>query len=162
MMARQWLHLDDADLVTLSACQTQLGDLSAGDELVGLSRAFIYAGTPSLAASLWSVEDASTAYLMTHFYGYLQAGMGKGAAMRQAQLDTMQEYPSPFYWTAFTLIGDMGTLGTLDHAEPVETAEAPEESEPPDVPSRRWLWVGGAVLLVAVGGAWVWRRKLHI
>jgi CHAT domain-containing protein len=91
MMARQWLHLEDADLVTLSACQTQLGDLSAGDELVGLSRAFICAGTPSLVASLWSVEDASTAYLMTHFYGYLQAGMGKGAAMRQAQLDTMQE-----------------------------------------------------------------------
>jgi CHAT domain-containing protein len=88
------LPLDDADLMTLSACQTQLGNLSAGDKLVGLSRAFIYVGTPSLLASLRSVEDASTAYLMTHFYGYLQEGLGKGEAMRQAQLDTMEKYPA--------------------------------------------------------------------
>jgi MYXO-CTERM domain-containing protein len=85
--------------------------------------------------------------------------MGKGEAMRQAQLDTMQEYPSPFYWAAFTLIGDMGALGALDHAEQVETVEAPEENDTPDVPSRHWLWIGGAVLLVAVGGAWAWRRR---
>lgn len=106
------LPLEDADLVTLSACQTQLGDLSAGDELVGLSRAFIYAGTPSLVASLWSVEDRSTAYLMERFYGYLQDGMSKGEALRQAKLDTMAEYPSPYHWAAFTLIGDMGAVST--------------------------------------------------
>lgn len=102
------LPLDNANLVTLSACQTQLGDLSAGDELVGLSRAFLYAGTPTLVASLWSVNDVSTAFLMEHFYGYLKDGMGKAAALQQAQLDTMEKYPSPYYWAAFTLIGDMG------------------------------------------------------
>jgi hypothetical protein len=104
------LNLENADLVTLSACQTQLGELSVGDELVGLSRAFIYAGTPSLVASLWSVEDESTAYLMEHFYGYLKEGMGKAEALRQAKLDTMEKYPSPYHWAAFTLIGDMGAV----------------------------------------------------
>jgi CHAT domain-containing protein/Tfp pilus assembly protein PilF len=106
------LGLENADLVTLSACQTQLGELSAGDELVGLSRAFIYAGTPSLVASLWTVEDESTAYLMERFYGYLNEGIGKAEALRQAKLDTMEVYLSPYHWAAFTLIGDMGAVDT--------------------------------------------------
>jgi CHAT domain-containing protein len=127
------LPLEEADLVILSACQTQLGDLSAGDELVGLSRAFIYAGAPSLVASLWSVEDESTAYLMKHFYRYLQAGIGKGEALRRAQLDTMEQYPSPYHWAAFTLIGDLGDV-----------------TPPP--PPRRWLWIGLGTLLVTLVG----------
>ena len=119
------LQLENADLVTLSACQTQLGELSAGDELVGLSRAFIYAGTPSLVASLWSVEDASTAYLMERFYGYLKEGMSKAEALRQAKLDTLETYPSPYHWAAFTLIGDMGAVNAerVQHA-PSETPSA--------------------------------------
>jgi CHAT domain-containing protein len=138
------LPLENADLVTLSACQTQLGDLSAGDELVGLSRAFIYAGTPSLVATLWSVDDASTQFLMERFYGYLQEGQGKAPALRQAQLDTMAEYPSPYYWAAFTLIGDMG------------------ESEQVAAASRTWLWLagGGVLLLILIGGR-IWTRKVR-
>lgn len=120
------LRLENADLVTLSACQTQLGELSAGDELVGLSRAFIYAGTPSLVASLWSVEDDSTAYLMEHFYGYIQDGIGKTEALRQAKLDTMEEYPSPYHWAAFTLIGDMGKVEEIDNEDPSSEEEATE------------------------------------
>ena len=74
-----------ASLVVLSACETGLGKLSSGDELVGLTRAFIYAGTPSVVASLWKVEDSSTAALMASFYKNLKT-MSKVEALRQAQL----------------------------------------------------------------------------
>jgi CHAT domain-containing protein len=74
-----------ANLVVLSGCDTGLGKLSTGDELVGLTRAFIYAGTPSVVASLWSVDDSSTAHLMASFYRNLKT-MSKVEALRQAQL----------------------------------------------------------------------------
>jgi CHAT domain-containing protein len=74
-----------ANLVVLSGCETALGKLSTGDELVGLTRAFIYAGTPSVMASLWKVDDASTAQLMSNFYKNLKT-MTKVEALRQAQL----------------------------------------------------------------------------
>ena len=74
-----------AKLVVLSGCETGLGKLSTGDELVGLTRAFIYAGTPSVVASLWSVDDSSTAHLMASFYRNLKT-MSKVEALRQAQL----------------------------------------------------------------------------
>jgi len=71
-------------LVVLSACQTDVGALSAGDELVGMTRAFFFAGTPTVVSSLWSVEDASTEALMTEFYRHWQAGMGKAQALQAA------------------------------------------------------------------------------
>ncbi len=74
-----------ANLVVLSGCETGLGKLSTGDELVGLTRAFIYAGTPSVVASLWKVDDSSTAHLMGSFYRNLKT-MSKVEALRQAQL----------------------------------------------------------------------------
>jgi CHAT domain-containing protein/Tfp pilus assembly protein PilF len=98
------------DLVVLSACQTQVGRLSAGDEVVGLNRAFLYSGTPSVIASLWSVDDESTALLMERFYTYLRAGTGKAEALRQAQADLRREYPHPYYWAAFVLTGDAGEV----------------------------------------------------
>lgn len=64
------LNLANTDLVVLSACETQLGELSAGDELIGLTRAFFFAGTPSVVATLWSVDDRSMGLLMEHFYIY--------------------------------------------------------------------------------------------
>ena len=109
------LGLKNADLVVLSACQTQLGHeleagkplgVTLGDEIVGLGRAFIYAGTPSITSTLWSVDDRPTEMLMTRFYTHLRAGMGKAEALRQAQLDVRAEYPSPYYWAAFVLTGD--------------------------------------------------------
>ncbi len=78
-----------ANLVVLSACETGLGKLSSGDELVGLTRAFIYAGTPSVVASLWNVEDSSTAALMASFYKNLRT-MTKVEALRQAQLELIR------------------------------------------------------------------------
>lgn len=95
----------NAELVVLSACDTGRGRIT-GDGVVGLSRAFISAGTPSVVVSLWSVPDAPTADLMVAFYGQLQQGQDKAQALRQAMLNTMAEYPEPKDWAAFTLIGE--------------------------------------------------------
>jgi CHAT domain-containing protein len=103
------LDLANADLVTLSACETQLGVLSQGDDFVGLNRAFIYAGTPSVVASLWSVNDQATALLMTAFYRHLREGRGKADALQAAQAETRTQFPHPYYWAAFVLTGDPGT-----------------------------------------------------
>lgn len=80
------LDLKHANLVTLSACNTALCKIRGGDDLVGLSRGFIYAGTPSLLATLWAVNDVSTSILMREFYNNLKQGMSKPEALRQAQL----------------------------------------------------------------------------
>jgi len=94
----------DADLVTLSACETGLGKVASGDDVVGLTRGFLYAGSRSIVASLWSVDDQATAALMQAFYGNL-ATMNKREALRQAQLRARLAFPHPFYWAAFQLTG---------------------------------------------------------
>ena len=98
----------DADLVTLSACESGLGKEMGGEGLIGLTRAFQYAGARSVLASLWKVEDESTAELMKRFYGYLKAGKTKDEALRLAQLDLIQSpnYSAPQDWAAFQLNGD--------------------------------------------------------
>jgi len=102
------LDLSKASLVVLSACETQLGAQSKGDDIVGLTRAFIYAGTPTVIASLWTVDDESTSYLMKAFYTHLKGGMSKAAALQAAQSDTRKKYPHPYYWAGFVLTGDPG------------------------------------------------------
>jgi CHAT domain-containing protein/Tfp pilus assembly protein PilF len=77
-------------VVVLSACETAMGDLSEADELVGLSRAFIYAGTPEVVVSLWKVDDATTAWLMTRFHQYLSGGYKSAEAITYAQRDLIQ------------------------------------------------------------------------
>ena len=94
-----------ASMVVLSACETGLGKLSNGDEMVGLTRAFIYAGTPSIITTLWKVNDRSSYELMSEFYQHLKTGK-KSEALRQAQLKTMKEFPEPFYWAAYQLTGE--------------------------------------------------------
>jgi CHAT domain-containing protein len=93
-----------ADLVTLSACETGLGNVSQGDDVVGLTRGFLYAGASSIVSSLWKVDDDATAFLMTRFYRNLQ-GSNKTQALRQAQVATLNAFPHPFYWAAFQLTG---------------------------------------------------------
>ena len=103
------LNLQKANLVTLSACETALSKVRGGEDWAGMSRGFIYAGTPTILATLWSVDDKSTAILMKNFYtNWLQKGMTKPAALRQAQLDikAMPEYSHPYYWAPFVMIGD--------------------------------------------------------
>jgi CHAT domain-containing protein len=122
-------------LVVLSACETGLGRLSNGDELIGLSRAFIYAGTPAIVVSLWPVDDASTALLMTRFHQYYTAGFKPQEAISLAQRDLIKnnfnssvkrgannvvwdealefeinkgnksKNKNPFFWAPFILIG---------------------------------------------------------
>jgi CHAT domain-containing protein len=93
-----------ADLVTLSACETGLGHVASGDDVIGLSRGFLYAGARSIVASLWSVDDRATSALMTSFYTRLEAG-DRREALRRAQLDTRSRWAHPYYWAAFQLVG---------------------------------------------------------
>jgi CHAT domain-containing protein len=94
-----------ASLVVLSGCSTGLGRLS-GDGILGLSRAFIYAGTPTVVVSQWDISDRATAFLMDRFYDLLRQGKTKAAALRMAQLATREQYPHPALWAAFTLVGE--------------------------------------------------------
>ncbi len=100
----------DADLVTLSACDTGLGQEMGGEGMVGLVRAFQFAGARSVVASLWSVADVSTAMLMKRFYTYLRQGKTKDEALRAAQLDLIHseksELSHPYNWAGFALYGD--------------------------------------------------------
>ncbi len=94
-----------ADLVVLSACETGLGKISSGDEIVGMTRAFIYAGTPSVITTQWKINDRASYELMGEFYRNLKS-MKKSAALRQAQLKIMKEFPEPFFWAAYQLTGE--------------------------------------------------------
>ena len=98
----------DADLVTLSACDSAMGPEMGGEGLLGLTRAFQYAGARTVLASLWSVSDLSTADLMKRFYGYLRAGKAKDEALQAAQADLIQSpsFSHPYHWAAFQLSGD--------------------------------------------------------
>ncbi|WP_199340957.1 CHAT domain-containing protein [Nostoc spongiaeforme] len=106
LTAEEILNLKlNANLVVLSACDTGRGKVT-GDGVIGLSRSLISAGVPSVIVSLWAVDDNSTSFLMTEFYKNLQQKQDKASALRQAMLTTMQKYPLPKNWAAFTLIGE--------------------------------------------------------
>jgi len=94
----------DADLVTLSACETGLSRIANGDDMVGLTRGFLYAGSRSIVASLWKVDDLATSLLMTRFYRELDK-TDKREALRTAQLENKKKYPHPYYWASFQLTG---------------------------------------------------------
>ena len=103
------LNLSNSELVVLSACDTGLGSLVKGEGIVGISRGFMYAGTPRLVVSLWSVDDLATSVLMSKFYqGVLQEGLTPAKALRQAQMEMLKDpkYQAPYYWAPFILIGD--------------------------------------------------------
>jgi CHAT domain-containing protein len=92
------------NLVVLSACETGLGQLATGDEILGLTRAFMYAGAPQLIATLWEIDDQATSELMDHLY----ANLGKDSApqaLRAAQMKVRSRYPHPYYWAGFVSHG---------------------------------------------------------
>lgn len=97
-------------LITLSGCETGAAQQHPGDELVGLTRAFLYARTASVLVSLWEVADESTAFLMRQFYSRLLADPGcfKADALRLAVLDTMAQpqWAAFYHWAPFTMVGD--------------------------------------------------------
>jgi len=95
----------NADLVTLSACETALGKVANGDDVVGFSRGFLYAGTNSIVSSLWKVDDKATSVLMQAFYRSLRS-TDKRTALRNAQLKVKNKYRAhPFFWAAFQITG---------------------------------------------------------
>ena len=99
-------HLDlDADLVTLSACETALAAVSRGDDVVGFTRGLLFAGSRSILSSLWKVDDQATRELMLDFYRNLDA-LGKAGALRHAQLEVRRANPHPYYWAAFMMTGN--------------------------------------------------------
>ncbi|HEY8203953.1 MAG TPA: CHAT domain-containing tetratricopeptide repeat protein [Pyrinomonadaceae bacterium] len=98
----------NADLVVLSACETGLGKEVKGEGLVGLTNAFLYAGTPSVVVSVWKIQDRSTADLMVKLYKEMNRGQDKTEALRQAKLALIRDrrFAHPYYWAPFILIGD--------------------------------------------------------
>jgi CHAT domain-containing protein/Flp pilus assembly protein TadD len=99
----------NAELVVLSACETGLGKEVKGEGMIGLMRAFMYAGTPSIVVSLWNVDDESAADLMIGFYrhwrGADKGALSKAEALRRAQLDAIKQSSLPYYWAPFILVG---------------------------------------------------------
>lgn len=93
-----------AQLVVLSACNTGRGSIT-GDGVIGLSRSFLAAGVSSVLVSLWEVPDEPTSMLMIEFYRHMNQSADRASALRQAMLTTMEQYPHPSAWAAFTLIG---------------------------------------------------------
>jgi CHAT domain-containing protein len=103
------MHLD-ADLVTLSACESGLGEIGNGDDLVGLSRGFLYAGARNIVSSLWQVGDEATALLMETFYKNLREGQERAKALLNAQREVRHRgFDHPYYWAAFQLTGVAAT-----------------------------------------------------
>ena len=94
-----------ADLVTLSACETGLGKITSGDEIVGLNRAFLFAGARTLVSSLWRISDVASAITIKRFYRNLAAGVPIDEALRNAQLLVRRYYPHPAYWAALRVSG---------------------------------------------------------
>ncbi len=110
-----------AELVVISACDSGLGEDVKGEGLVGLTRGFMYAGSRSVVASLWQVDDAATAELMTHFYReMLVKGAMPTAALRAAKVAVWQQKGrnAPYFWAAFVLQGDLDSVVTVGTAEP--------------------------------------------
>jgi CHAT domain-containing protein len=137
------MNLSAADLVVLSACETGLGEVAKGEGVMSLARGFAYAGAGSLVASLWKVNERSTASLFAHFYQYLAEGKTKSEALRLAKLSLLENAgtdtrQSPYYWAGFVFMGNDGEM---------------------DLPSkwRNLLMVAGGVGLAT--GALVYFRK---
>jgi CHAT domain-containing protein len=117
-LADAWLTVRDlaelargAQLVTLSACETGVNGITAGDEVIGLTRGLLSAGCSAVVASLWTVSDESTAQLMERFYARLREGAAPAVALRTAMLAIREQYDHPYFWAPFLVTGDGLTSG---------------------------------------------------
>ena len=106
------LNLWGTKLVTLSACDTGIGEVKNGEGVYGLRRAFVLAGTETLVMSLWPISDYVTREMMTSYYKSLKQGLGRGESMRQLQLSMIQRKgrEHPFYWASFIQSGEWANL----------------------------------------------------
>ncbi len=99
------LNLDNTDLVVLSACETGSGQVRNGEGVYGLQRSFLVSGAASILMTLWKVDDESTEKLMTAFYrSWIQLG-DKAEALHRTQMEIKAQYPDPYYWGAFVMMG---------------------------------------------------------
>jgi CHAT domain-containing protein len=106
----------NAELVSLSTCNTGRGSQVKGEGVIGLTRAFMYAGTPAVAVTLWSVESQSAKELNVGMYRYLSQGQGRAQALRTIKLAMLrgekgEEYRDPFFWAPLVVFGDGRTGG---------------------------------------------------
>jgi CHAT domain-containing protein len=129
----------DARMVVLSGCETGIGPLQTGEGLISLSRAFSYAGAESIITSLWPVQDAATAKIMTAFYTHLRNGESKDRALQIAKIEYLNSVTDPtqadpYYWAGFVAIGNMTPL-TLEKSY------------------NRWLTMG--LIVIGLIGVWV-------
>ena len=100
------LSLEGSQLVVLSACETGLGELRAGEGVYGLQRAFLAAGAQAVIMSLWKVDDLATQELMLNFYSALEKSPDKFQAFRSAQTKLLKKYPEPYYWGGFIFVAN--------------------------------------------------------
>ena len=125
----------EADLVTLSACESGLGDLKRGEGFMSLARGFFYSGAASIASTMWKINDASTTVLMNSFYKNLSMGDSKDVALQKAQIKFLQNnrdngFSHPYYWSGFVISGNTNPL-----------------SNP-----FNWVWILAGSLAVVVSG----------
>lgn len=138
------LDLRQTRMVVLSACESNLSTITGNDPF-GLTRAFFFAGTSSVVASLWLAPDDATTLLMERFYTHLRAGASKAEALQRAQREVRERYPHPYYWAGFVLAGDGSqALVVLPWWQRVPW----------------WVWGMGALALLGevIGGFWITRR----
>jgi CHAT domain-containing protein/tetratricopeptide (TPR) repeat protein len=131
----------DSDVAVLSACETGLGKNVQGEGLIGLTRAFLYAGSRSVVGSLWSVQDDSTAVLMRQFFAAITA-RGPAGALQSAKLDLLKQpkYAHPFYWAPFVLSGYAAAPArAASAATGARTSPGGRRSAARRLRRRRWL-----------------------
>ena len=128
-------------MVVLSACETAMGKQIKGEGNLSLARAYFQAGAKSVIASLWAVNDESTARIMIDFYKYLGKGKRKDEALQQAKLDYLAwadpAYQHPYYWAGFIAIGDMSPLTFA--------------------PKYSLIWWGVGILIVLLLSLYYWK-----
>lgn len=134
----------DADLVTLSACESGVGELKRGEGFLSLARGFFYSGASSIASTLWKVNDASTANLMDAFYRNLSDGNNKDEALQKAKksfLETNRQngLSHPYYWSGFIISGNTAALTSPNYI--------------------MWVGIGIFVLLSIIAGFFLFRRR---
>lgn len=115
-----YTYKNNADLVVLSACETNLGEIKKGEGTLSLARGFFYSGANSVISSLWNVNDASTTFLMKNFYSNLTNNQTKVDALTNAKRKYLKEHSlserSPYYWASFVLIGDTSKTFEKDYS----------------------------------------------
>ncbi|WP_435264284.1 CHAT domain-containing protein [Tenacibaculum sp. nBUS_03] len=114
-----YTYKNNADLVVLSACETNIGELKQGEGVLNLARGFFHSGTNSVVSSIWKINDASSSFIMKEFYSNLKDKQSKTEALNNAKRAYLKKHSlseqSPYYWASFVLIGDTSPVFTTNY-----------------------------------------------